>query len=437
MLNLCSAGLTKVCCGAEYSLCRRCPLYAQHAGVFDIEDLATEPKPRSKVPLKKGKKAMTLDSTVKVPSPSSTVVKLSTTLGLEQDSTPLSLPATKMRPLFSQRRFQSSLPARSPSDIVSFSSMKGKRMFAEALNEGYHESYFRLSEQYQTEGAGEANGEVCLSMILNALRIDPLKSSVVDTPVWKGVWRWFSADMLSSKMNCSHGTFSKFSCLSRRALLHENDCSVSTFTPATADLAAFRVHIQYCVSSVSSFLVTSFDKTQLFGEPHDRPVNYSPIAGYHPETDSVLILDVDRRNTAPYWVPLSKLYASMKGYCIFQREAEDTVERLVKVLRESFETAHVPLGVDEMLRRSVTQTKIHNHVVTVGTGIGSSEDLLNVTAVLLASTGDIFMQALPDKQQAALWWMKRSDASSLSAWLPQWKTQLEWQSRTLLTMDEG
>eukprot|EP01059_Diplonema_ambulator_P005882 TRINITY_DN15660_c1_g1_i2.p1 TRINITY_DN15660_c1_g1~~TRINITY_DN15660_c1_g1_i2.p1 ORF type:complete len:355 (+),score=84.53 TRINITY_DN15660_c1_g1_i2:338-1402(+) len=354
-----------------------------------------------------------------------------------------------MNPLITQKRFSSST-ARRPranSKVVEFSSAEGRKMFVEALNDGYHESYFKLSEQYQTKGSTDSSGAGCLSMVLNALNVDPLQSSVVSSPVWKGVWRWFSPDMLVANNKClreGKNTFSEFSCLSRRALSHTNDCDVTTFSD-DSDLAAFRVHVQYSVSSVSAFLVAAFDQSQLL-DGASSDTHFSPIASYHPGTDSVLILDVDRRNTTPYWVPLEKLHAALRGgYCIFQQESDDTVERLVKVLRGNISeskkvldaTLQEDLSRDADLRHSVTQTQIHNQVCLFSNECSdSSDDLLGVTALLLASPRDIFLQALPLKQQAALWWMRRADSTTLGTWLKK-GTQHVWQTRPFITVTEG
>jgi glutathione gamma-glutamylcysteinyltransferase len=39
-----------------------------------------------------------------------------------------------------------------PSPAISFSSSEGKKLFAEALSEGYLEGYFHLAEHFITQG---------------------------------------------------------------------------------------------------------------------------------------------------------------------------------------------------------------------------------------------------------------------------------------------
>lgn len=56
------------------------------------------------------------------------------------------------------------------------------------------------------------------------------------------------------------------------------------------------------------FLVASFARSALHqtGEGH-----FSPIAAYHPPSDSCLVLDVARFKYSPYWVSLNELYNAM------------------------------------------------------------------------------------------------------------------------------
>ncbi len=52
------------------------------------------------------------------------------------------------------------------------------------------ESYWHLAEQFRTQNEPAFCGLGTLTMTLNALNVDPLKT-------WKGPWRWFSEEMLS------------------------------------------------------------------------------------------------------------------------------------------------------------------------------------------------------------------------------------------------
>lgn len=56
---------------------------------------------------------------------------------------------------------------------------KGKKIFKESLMQGSMENYFGLAEQYTTQSEPEYCGPASLTMVLNALNIDPNRQ-------WKG-----------------------------------------------------------------------------------------------------------------------------------------------------------------------------------------------------------------------------------------------------------
>jgi glutathione gamma-glutamylcysteinyltransferase len=76
-----------------------------------------------------------------------------------------------------------------PSNLVAFSSAEGKHLFKRALTQGGMENFFNLAEQFTTQSEPEYCGPASLIMVLNALQVDPQKR-------WKGVWRWFSEEVL-------------------------------------------------------------------------------------------------------------------------------------------------------------------------------------------------------------------------------------------------
>lgn len=71
----------------------------------------------------------------------------------------------------------------------------------------------------------------------------------------------------------------------------------------------FRRVVEQSTKQDESFIVASYSRPALMqtGEGH-----FSPIAGYHPQKDLVLILDVARFKYPPYWVSLPLLVKSMK-----------------------------------------------------------------------------------------------------------------------------
>ncbi|KAF0913042.1 hypothetical protein E2562_019815 [Oryza meyeriana var. granulata] len=77
---------------------------------------------------------------------------------------------------------------------VEFASEEGKRLFAEALQSETLQGFFYLISCFQTLSKPTFCSLASLSIILNALTIDPSRQ-------WKGPWRWFDESMLDC---CEH-----------------------------------------------------------------------------------------------------------------------------------------------------------------------------------------------------------------------------------------
>ena len=223
-----------------------------------------------------------------------------------------------------------------PPGLVSFSSREGKRRFGEALADGQCEAFFPLSEQFITQDEPAFCGLSSLCMVLNALRVDPGPTR----PAWRedGVWRWFDERVLAldapllltngkrtlDQIQTDGVTLDEFSGLASR-----NGALIQQHRPAESSLAQFREQIIRAASSPTApHMVVSFSRgtLQQTGDGH-----FSPIAGFHTESDSVLVLDVARFKYPPYWVSVSTLWDAMapvdeatgeaRGYVLLRAEA--------------------------------------------------------------------------------------------------------------------
>ena len=190
---------------------------------------------------------------------------------------------------------------------VSFSSADGRALFKESFSSGYLESYFQLSEQFTTQSHPSFCGLASLTMVLNALSLDPGR-------IWRGSWRWFDDSMLDccDKLETieSHGiTLPRVSCLARcngaevKMVLAERS-DVDIFRKTVKDVTAgtvcasgknsksfVRLMSLRSILSTEAFMIVSYNRKKLnqTGSGH-----YSPIGGYHPLSDKVLIMDVAR-----------------------------------------------------------------------------------------------------------------------------------------------
>lgn len=194
-----------------------------------------------------------------------------------------------------------------PNTCIDWSSKEGRDLFREALCLGGLECYFPLAAQFSTQAEPAFCGLGTLAMVLNALNIDPGR-------VWKGPWRWYHEGMLDccvplqvvERRGISIDTFA---CLAR---CNGAAASVArTETEGEEGLDAFREAVINATSRQSgSFLIASYSRAVL-GQTGDG--HFSPIGGYHPEKDLVLVLDVARFKYPPHWVPLKMLYKAMQS----------------------------------------------------------------------------------------------------------------------------
>lgn len=184
---------------------------------------------------------------------------------------------------------------------IEFASVEGKNLFSEAQQSGTMEGFFKLISYFQTQSEPAYCGLASLSVVLNALAIDPGRK-------WKGPWRWFDESMLDcceplERIKTDGITFGKVACLAQCA-----GAKVESFRTNQSTIDDFRRHVMACTSSEDCHLITSYHRATFkqTGTGH-----FSPIGGYHAGRDMALILDVARFKYPPHWVPLSLLWEAM------------------------------------------------------------------------------------------------------------------------------
>ncbi|EOD04069.1 hypothetical protein EMIHUDRAFT_221497 [Emiliania huxleyi CCMP1516] len=217
-----------------------------------------------------------------------------------------------------------------PAPLVAFSSPQGRRNFAEAMAAGQLEPYFPLSEQFVTQDEPTFCGLTTLTMVLNALNIDPRRR-------WRDEagpgWRWWSDEMLPAsctvpleQVRAEGTTMDDFA-----RLAVANGARVRTRYACGESLDSFRASlVERTTSAAATFAVTSFCRARLgqTGGGH-----FSPIGGYHAESDSALVLDVARFKYPPFWVPVEQLW-----------EATLAVDEVTGRARGWFELSAAPLN---------------------------------------------------------------------------------------------
>ncbi len=190
-----------------------------------------------------------------------------------------------------------------PSTLVSLTSNEGRELFKQALLDDSLENFFSLVGNFTHQSDVALCGPGSLAMVLNALEADPGR-------VWRGVWRWYSDDMLEcceqslERMRAKGVTFDQFASL---AECHGLQVEAKRFDQSS--LEEFENAVIDSVTKPGHHLIVSFSRQSLgqTGIGH-----FSPIAGYHKEKQMVLVLDVARFKYPSYWVPLEMLWKAME-----------------------------------------------------------------------------------------------------------------------------
>lgn len=197
-----------------------------------------------------------------------------------------------------------------PAGLEALDSGRGRALFTKALLDGTLQAYFKLAQQFHTQADPAFCGLGTLVCGLNALGIEPARR-------WKGVWRWFSEELLDCCKSLddvrSYGlSLAEVGCL---ALCSGAAVTMEEAIPARFEL--FRRHLrESCATPDGPVLVVNYSRRAL-GQTGDG--HFSPIGGYHAASDRVRILDTARFKYPPHWVPVELLFRAM--------QAEDPVTR--------------------------------------------------------------------------------------------------------------
>jgi hypothetical protein len=242
-----------------------------------------------------------------------------------------------------------------PNTLVSFSSDKGRAMFRAALDSGHCEGFFALCEQFHTQSEPSFCGPGTLSMVLNALALDPRR-------IWKHPWRWFSEDVLSC---LSHDEVRRNGMALRQfALIARcNGANASVHFADECTEEAFRRRVVHVSTTRHSHMVISFSRRALCqtGDGH-----FSPVGAYDPASDSVLVLDVARFKYPPWWASLSEVWKAMTAI-----DASTSRSRGYIILspndHEAASAIKVPYGREtwKLFRRALSCEYEDENVVTV------------------------------------------------------------------------
>jgi glutathione gamma-glutamylcysteinyltransferase len=232
----------------------------------------------------------------------STTTTTTNACGHEQDEPEAELPPPLPEPTYSVHKRVL------PEHLIALSSPHGKTMLLDALQHKTAESYWNLMNHFCNQSDPAYCGVTTLLICLNSMSVDP-------NVRWRGGWRYYGEEDTILQRCCipkeriqrAGITITEFARLAKCQGLQ-----VTTKQPIDRNTVnEFRQDVKEILSKEDGLIVASFSRSALgqTGEGH-----FSPIAAYHEETDSVLVLDVARFKYSPYWVSISELHDAMKPW---------------------------------------------------------------------------------------------------------------------------
>ncbi|XP_078373620.1 uncharacterized protein LOC144657181 [Oculina patagonica] len=205
-----------------------------------------------------------------------------------------------------------------PKNLVDYRSSESRTRLGRALQTGSSAvPYLALTSCYTTQSKPNYCGLSTLAIILNSLQINPDRC-------WKGVWRWYTDELLDysiSKVDLkvSGTTLEEFvwlaECNGANATLVRPNNSMEQFDEYVESLE------RVCTGSRKPANDQNFDEKipkEFMAVSYSRAAlgqvgvgHFSPIAALDRETSSVLLLDTERYKYPPHWIPVELLFQAM------------------------------------------------------------------------------------------------------------------------------
>lgn len=187
-----------------------------------------------------------------------------------------------------------------PPQLIDLSSTEGKSLFKESIKLGDAEAFYNLIGNFTTQTDPRYCGLGTLAMVLNALEVDPKQT-------WKGIWRWYSDEMLDcaplQQIQNQGLSFYEFASLARCNGLEVIAKRADQITKEEWIKDLLLISKQSHVHMVVSFSRDSLGQTGLG--------HYSPIGAINRNNRKVLVLDVARFKYPSYWVSFDMLWDAM------------------------------------------------------------------------------------------------------------------------------
>jgi len=182
-----------------------------------------------------------------------------------------------------------------PAGLIALSSSSGQELLADSR---FSADYKPLTRNFEAQSRAAFCGVASAVVVLNALRSSGPRLTQAT----------FFGDTASAVRGPLEVSLAGMSLAQLADLLRTYGLEVSVFYAADTDVAAFRAIAQQNLESSGDFLLVNYQRAAL-GQGETGHI--SPLAGYSPATDRLLILDVAAYKYPPVWVESEALWNAM------------------------------------------------------------------------------------------------------------------------------
>ena len=226
-----------------------------------------------------------------------------------------------------------------PQNLLDYRSSESRTRLCRTLQTGYAVPFLTLSSCYNTQSQIAFCGPGTLSIVLNALQIDPRRR-------WKTMTGWYTDELLDK---CVYKNDPKEPGTTLEEFVYLAECSGATATLVRPDnsLEQFEKFLQSlkrvctggeqpndpnCNDEIPKELMAisySREAVGQFGGGH-----FSPVAALDKETNSALMLETARYKYPPHWIPVELIFQAMlpidsvtgksRGYIVLEAKDETT-----------------------------------------------------------------------------------------------------------------
>lgn len=195
---------------------------------------------------------------------------------------------------------------RNEKKIIPLSSQAGIAIFSQSN----HQNYWRLAQYYITQDNLSFCGIASIVMVLNAANIPAPKVFPTEKYRLFTQENLFSFDGVNALLDQDDTAWAGMSFRNVRQALQLFPLNVNVIYARDYSAEIFRQELMAALKRNNHYLIACYDRSVLGQSGHGH---CSPLAAYDKYSDRVLIMDVSRFDSEPFWIKTRDLQQAMTG----------------------------------------------------------------------------------------------------------------------------